>query len=166
MDSVNNWTTLRAPKKRSEMRTLHDAKWQAEGKAGAFTHPFCLAFHEQLIQTCHPLGQIQLLRLRVGERTLGYLYNFIYQGRISAYQTGFEFDADNKLCPGIVSHVLAIEYNRDRGANIYDFLAGDHSYKQRLGTPSQPVEWIVLQRPRAKFRIEKILRSVKRRCGF
>jgi len=24
MDSVNNWTTLRAPKKRSEMRTLHD----------------------------------------------------------------------------------------------------------------------------------------------
>ena len=68
-----------------------------------------------------------------------------------------------KVKPGLVSHCLAIAYNLDQGANIYDFMAGASQYKASLGTEFTHMSWLVLQRNRLSLRLEQRLRSLRQR---
>jgi len=90
---------------------------------------------------------IDLLKVTAGAKTIGYLYNFSFQGRVSAYQSGFDYEmSDPHLKPGLTSHHLAIEmYLRD-GAPSYDFLAGADRYKLSLSTIATPLHWIEIGR--------------------
>lgn len=117
------------------LRRLHTRTWQARGEAGAFASPRLVAFHRRLVEHGFP-GQVQLLRLRVGARALGYLYNFLHRGRVHQYQVGFDYPADKRLNLGLLAHVLAIEHYRRSGARHYDLLAGDAQYKRQLATRS------------------------------
>lgn len=148
------------------MKALHTRYWETRGEPGAFAHPFIDGFHRDLIETREAHGEIQLLHVAAGEQTIGYLYNFVHAGRVYNYQSGFQYDDNPKLKPGLVCHTLAIEFNRQLGADVYDFLAGEGQQKQSLGNHSTDMVWMVLQRDRARFRVEDILRSVKRRCGL
>ncbi len=148
------------------MTALHQASWQGKGEEGAFVHPCICRFHRALIESRLPHGEIQLLRVRAGDETLGYLYNFVHAGRVYAYQSGFRQFDDAKLKPGLMAHTLAIQYNQAHGANTYDFLAGDYQYKESLSNAATSMHWIVLQKRRARFHIEDVLRTVKRKCGL
>jgi hypothetical protein len=149
-----------------EMKRLHQAYWEEKGKRGAFGTEFCDRFHRRLIADRLPHGEIQLLRVRSGTTILGYLYNFVYQGRVYCYQSGFDYDEDPKRKPGLVSHALAVQHNLDQGAAVYDFLGGDSRYKQSLCTDSVPMRWLVWQRPRWRFRLEDALRGMQHRLGL
>lgn len=148
-----------------EMKRLHQAYWQAKGHPGAFGSDFCDRFHRMLITELWPLGEIQLLRVRNGSATLGYLYNFVHEGRVLCYQSGFDYDdeGDPKRKPGMVSHVLAVQHNLKNGADIYDFLGGTCRYKTSLSTDSEKMCWFVWQRPRLKFHVENLLRQARRK---
>lgn len=147
------------------LKVLHDARWCARGEPGAFL-PFCDTFHRDLIESRFDTGEIQMLRISAGEDEVGYLYNFVYGGRVYNYQSGFTFGDDPKQKPGLVTHALAIQYNLEQGADIYDFMAGDHRHKRSLAVEGKPMRWIVLRRPRLRFSIEDVLRGWKRRCGI
>jgi len=114
-----------------------------------------------LITTRFSRGEVQLLRITVGEKTIGYLYNFVLKGRVYAYQNGFCYDADPVLKPGYVSHFLAIQHNLAGGAAVYDFLAGNMRYKQSLSDQSGEMQWIVIRREKLMFSIERWLRRLK-----
>lgn len=147
----------------TELTELHDARWRAVGKAGAFADDFLKGFHRRLVTEGVRAGAVQLLRTRAGDgRIIGYLYNFMHRGRVYAYQSGFERPADNRLKPGLVSHHLAIEMNRAAGQRVYDFLAGDSRYKRSLSNHVSELLWLVVQRPALKFEIENAARALKR----
>ena len=148
-----------------EMKRLHQDYWQAKGHPGAFGSDFCDRFHRMLITELWPLGEIQLLRVRNGSATMGYLYNFLHEGRVLCYQSGFDYDeeGDPKRKPGMVSHVLAVQHNLKNGAAIYDFLGGTCRYKTSLSTDSEKMRWFVWQRPRLKFQVENLLRQARRK---
>lgn len=114
---------------------LHGRTWDARGTAGAFATPRLAAFHRRLVARGFPDG-VQLLRLRVGARPLGYLYNFLHQGRVYQYQVGFDYPDDNRLNLGLLAHVLSIEHYRQTGQRHYDLLAGDAQYKRQLASRS------------------------------
>jgi CelD/BcsL family acetyltransferase involved in cellulose biosynthesis len=100
----------------------------------------------------------------VGEGgTIGCLYNFLFRGRVYAYQSGLAYSPDNRLKPGLVSHDEAMELNRKAGARVYDFLAGEARYKASLSTGVAQLSWVVVQRPRFDFKLEEAIRSLKRR---
>lgn len=147
----------------AELKRLHQAYWMTRGHPGSFAGPFFETFHAGLLRDRFDRGEIQLAKIAAGERVIGYLYNFAYRKHIYAYQSGFQYEADAKFKPGLVSHYLAIEHNLTSGASIYDFLAGEGQHKQSLGTAATEMTWLVLQRSLAKFRIEDALRSLKRR---
>lgn len=147
-----------------EMKVAHTKYWQSQGSPGAFTSEFCDQLHRNIINERFPHGEVQLLKVRAGENVFGYLYNFVYQGRVLSYQSGFHYDENPKLKPGLVSHALAIEHCVARGHQIYDFLAGDSQYKRMLSHSSKKMRWYILRRHRVKFRVEAALRSVKRLC--
>lgn len=130
-----------------ELKELHQASWQDKGQDGAFASPFFERFHRRLVREAWPSGQIDLLRLCAGHRTIGCLYNFLHEGRAYAYQSGFDFTRDNRHKPGLVSHALAAQRYLDAGLDRYLLLAGDSRYKRSLATGSDTLHWLVAHRP-------------------
>jgi CelD/BcsL family acetyltransferase involved in cellulose biosynthesis len=148
----------------AELAELHQAQWQARGQPGAFATDFLRDFHHRLVAEALPAGEAQLLRARAGDgRVIGHLYNFVYRDRVYAYQSGFPQHADNRLKPGLLSHHLAILLNRANGLRFYDFMAGDSRYKRSLSNRQDELIWVVVQRPAARFAVERGLRGLKAR---
>ena len=148
------------------LRELHQNYWRERGKPGSFAQPFFGRFHERLIEREFGAGVVQLLRLTAGGTELGYLYNHVYGGRVYSYQSGFAYAGANQHHrPGVVAHVLAIEHNAVRGRDVYDFLAGESEFKRSFANGSEPLAWMVLQRPRLKLRIEDAVRRAHRSIG-
>lgn len=146
------------------LKQFHQIYWTSRGKPGSFSNTFFETFHRRLVRERFEFGEIQLIRIDAGGRDIGYLYNFVYDGRVSNYQSGFDYGVCEKHNrPGLVAHAMAVDLNIALEQRIYDFLAGDYQYKRMLGTHSEPMTWIVLQRDRLKFRAEEGLRRLKRR---
>jgi CelD/BcsL family acetyltransferase involved in cellulose biosynthesis len=125
------------------MAELHQAVWEARGKSGSFSAPFFRRFHDALIEAGVPRGEVALLEISCGETTIGLLYNFIWKGRMSAYQSGFVYQPDEgQAKPGLTCHHAAIRAALDQGLDVYDFLAGDDRYKRSLANHSQPQFWL------------------------
>jgi CelD/BcsL family acetyltransferase involved in cellulose biosynthesis len=145
-----------------EMGVLHSRRWQKAGKSGAFVRDNWVAFHRELIRAAFDRGEIQLLRIRCGERDVGFIYNFIWRGNVLVLQTGFAVEDRNALRPGYVSHMLAMQFNARQGATRYDFMIGDAEYKRALAKPCPPLVTVRLQRRRLKFRMEALLYKLVR----
>jgi Acetyltransferase (GNAT) domain len=145
-----------------ELVALHRRAWGERGEAGAFL-PFVHAFHRRLIERRFAAGEIQLVRVRAGDATIGCLYNFVWLGDVSFYQSGLAYETDSKLKPGLVCHALAIDHAARAGHRSYDFLAGDSRYKQSLATDARELVWLRLQKPRLRFALEDAARTVRDR---
>lgn len=144
-----------------ELKALHQAAWQARGETGAFANDAFTAFHERLISERLGAGEIELLRLRSAAGTIACLYNFFYEGRVLSYQSGVALEDDNRRKPGLVAHAAAIAYARTRGAQAYDFLAGEARYKRSLADRQNRLVWLAVRRPTAAFAAERGLRRLK-----
>jgi CelD/BcsL family acetyltransferase involved in cellulose biosynthesis len=144
-----------------DLKVLHQMRWEPRGKGGAFAYPFLGRFHRSLIARCLPEGNAELLRISAGEEPIGYLYNFIWRGWVGTYLSGFAYEADARLKPGLVSYYLCAERHLANGMRVQDFLAGNERYKTSLGKPGPDMFWLALQRPRLRFRLESALRRIK-----
>jgi CelD/BcsL family acetyltransferase involved in cellulose biosynthesis len=145
------------------LKLLHQQHWVSRGEPGAFANPFFEHFHRRLICQSFDSGAIQLLVIRSGQRVLGYLYNFVYRGHVYFYQSGFDYELSARYNqPGLVAIALAVEYNATQGHHLFDLLAGDAHYKQRLGTHSATMAWVTLQRDRLSFRVEDAARGLRK----
>jgi len=142
-----------------ELRRLHQQHWVDKGAPGAFGSDFGLAFHHSLIESRFAKGEVQLAEIRAGKEPIGYLYNFVFDRVIYNYQSAFHYSTDAKLKPGLVSHCCAVQHNIAAGMKTYDLLMGKQRFKKNLATHSGEMVWLVLQKPRMRFRLE---RAVKR----
>ena len=86
------------------------------------------------------------------------MYNLVLRGHVLAFVTGFLYEEDKRLKPGLVCHTLAIERHLREGASVYDFLAGETRYKSNLGIPGPDFVYLLIQRPTAVTRAERLLR--------
>jgi len=144
-----------------DLLRLHARRWAARGMRGAFADPWFEQFHRRLILTRLRHGEIQLLRVRAADRTIGCLYNFVYGGRVLFYQSGFALHEAPHVKPGYLTHAAAVEHNARLGHAVYDMLGGSEAYKERLATGSTRLVWLRVQRPLARFSVEQRLRRVK-----
>lgn len=142
------------------LQRVHQTCWNARGEPGAFATPRIVEFHQQLIETCLPRGQVELLEAKAGDTPIGYLYNFVLDGVVSNYQTGFVYEDDAHLKPGLVSHTLAVERALSRGARVYDFLMGDQRYKRSMARHEATMQWLVLRNQSVRTNVRSRLRSV------
>jgi CelD/BcsL family acetyltransferase involved in cellulose biosynthesis len=146
------------------LQGLHQPYWQARGQPGAFGNDYAQEFHRRLIATAWPRGEVQFIEIKVGERTLGVLYNFVFNGESGNYQSGIDYTlVDGSDSPGLVCHAEAVALCAAAGLRVYDFLAGEHRYKRQLSTLAGEMHWIVLQRPRLRFRLEDLATDWVRR---
>jgi hypothetical protein len=147
----------------TEMARLHNAVWRARGIAGAFECSTFMGFHTDLVQQLAVHNGIKLLRARAGEHVLGYVYGLNDRGCNYVYQSGFCYEEDTKLRPGLVTHALAITHCRNQGLHEYDLMAGESQYKRALAQERRDIAWITLHRGTLASRLYIALREAKRR---
>jgi Acetyltransferase (GNAT) domain len=141
------------------MGKLHTEKWVKAGAAGCFANQKWVNFHEKIIRNGFPNGRILLFAINSGETNIGYLYGHLYNNTAYMQQTGFAPMQQNILKPGYVSHLLAMSYCADKGISEYDFLPDDEtSYKKFFSAAGDSMFWVLLQKNRAKFILEKYIR--------
>ena len=145
------------------LRSLHQQYWIAQGMPGAFGSEFALDFHHKMIRNRFPQGEIQLAEISTGSTPIGYLYNYVFNGVVYNYQSAFHYNDDARLKPGLVSHCRAVQYNIDAGMKTYDLLMGTQRFKQNLSTHEGKMAWLVLQKPRIRFRLEQVALRWRRR---
>ena len=148
----------------TELARLHQRYWRRRGRPGAFANSWFERFHRALINRAFQSGGTDLLQLTAGPKIAGYLYNFVFQGHVSAYQSGFDYDlSDPHLKPGLTAHHLAIEMYLREGARSYDFLAGADRYKVSLSTTSVPMHWIESGRTGLPAAFIRMIRTIRNR---
>ncbi|WP_187147852.1 GNAT family N-acetyltransferase [Halorhodospira halophila] len=145
------------------MVELHQARWQAQGKVGAFADPFMRAFHEHLIEAGAQDGSARMIRVQTSERVIGYLYNLRAGGYECNYQSGLAYEADPRSKPGLVSHILAMAAAAETGVHCYDFLVGESQYKRSLASGKGEMLRVSLQRRRPMLWLERQLRAARDR---
>ena len=145
-----------------EMGILHEAGWRERGEGGAWRYPFLVRFHKRLIAVAFPAGGIEIVRISCGETPIGYVHCLVREGWIGSYLSGFAYEADNKVKPGLVSFYLYIEEKLKGSSEVLDFLAGDHRYKTSLGQPGPNMYWLRVPERRPQLMLENALRRVKR----
>jgi CelD/BcsL family acetyltransferase involved in cellulose biosynthesis len=142
------------------LRRFHDARWQSQGSSGAFSTPESVKFHQRIIAEHVAPGDqtagfsVELLRIRCDTEVIGVLYNLIYRGRVSFYQSGLHYAMDNRLKPGLVTHTLAVQRYLDGDASEYDFLAGGPEtarYKESLASGRRSLMWLEYSVPSPKM---------------
>jgi hypothetical protein len=144
-----------------EISPLHMEKWGKKPGESGFSNPEFMKFHKNLISVAFQLKQVDLIKIYCGERVLGYLYNFLYKGKIYFYLSGLVSEQDSKLKPGLCAHALVIQHYMDKGYVFYDFMGGKDRYKSSLGSEHEKLYHISLQKDRLKFKVESFLRHVK-----
>jgi CelD/BcsL family acetyltransferase involved in cellulose biosynthesis len=113
---------------------LHQRAWKDRGKPGSFTSKYFDDFHRHMLQHSFNPERIRLYVFYVGEQPVGALYGFVEGRTFSFYQSGFLYEKDNRIKPGLVCHALLIQELASEGLDYYDFLAGSATYKKSLGT--------------------------------
>jgi CelD/BcsL family acetyltransferase involved in cellulose biosynthesis len=116
-----------------------------------------------VIETSFAEGGIEIVRVSCGDTPIGYIHCLVRSGWIGSYLSGFAYEGDNKVKPGLVSFYLYIEHKLKTGGEVFDFLAGDHRYKMSMGKPGPNIYWFLVQERRLQFMLEDGLRWVKQR---
>jgi hypothetical protein len=142
---------------------LHERAWQDRSVGGAWRFPFLVSFHRRLIETRFADGGIALVRISCAGEAVGYIHCLVQDGWIGSYLSGFAYEADNKVKPGLVSFYLYIQHLLKGDGQVFDFLAGDHRYKMSLGQPGPNMYWYRVQERRWSLRLEDAMRWVKHR---
>jgi CelD/BcsL family acetyltransferase involved in cellulose biosynthesis len=118
-----------------ELIGLHQARWEREGRKGAFASARFTGFHRDFIaRSMGDRPRVLLYRLRNEAGTIGCLYSFIEDGMVLFYQSGFIDVEDNRLKPGLSTHAMCMQECLARGLETYNFLAGEARYKRELAT--------------------------------
>jgi hypothetical protein len=144
-----------------EMVALHQSAWIDRGKPGAFASARVVDLHRGLIRRSFNSGMVLLLRVTAGRTVLGVAHNFVFRGKVYAYQQGLRQEEDRRLHPGFVTTACVIQYCLDHGFSEYDHLAGQHIDKKALSTHTRPLDWVVWRRRTAATRAIDLLKHIR-----
>jgi CelD/BcsL family acetyltransferase involved in cellulose biosynthesis len=101
-----------------------------------------------------------MVEASAGGTSFGYLYNFVMDGVVYNYQSGFLYESDGRYKPGLVTHALAIQHNVDGGNQTYDLLMGDQRFKRSLAMQEEDMLSLVVRRTRLRLRLEERLHDI------
>lgn len=146
-----------------QLRELHLARWTDLDKSTSLAADDVVSFHRRMIRALFASGAVDLLRIGTAERPVGFLYNFVVRGKVSMFQSGFDYQPSGKRSPGLLTHALAIEHYRRRGLREYDFLSGDAQYKRTLCNGVRQLMWTTVYRDRPWIRLLLAARRLRER---
>jgi CelD/BcsL family acetyltransferase involved in cellulose biosynthesis len=140
---------------------LHQERWTSEGFPGSFASVKFSRFHRELISKIVEMGWVQVWLLKNNDDTIYAIYDFVYGGKISHYQSGMGTSPKSLLSPGFLLRDLSIEYAITQGLKECDFLKGDEkSYKFSWHGGTRPIIQVRLAKASPKESIYKVLTTI------
>jgi CelD/BcsL family acetyltransferase involved in cellulose biosynthesis len=116
-----------------ELKRLHQARWERQGKPGCFSSHRFAEFHQDLLRPLWRRGGLLLTALRRGGETVAASYCLRHRGRVYFYQGGINPDA-MPFRPGHCLRACELRRAIERGDRVFDFLSGDEDYKVQWAT--------------------------------
>jgi CelD/BcsL family acetyltransferase involved in cellulose biosynthesis len=111
-----------------DLYRLHNTRWQKRGASGAFSTAALQAFHHEVAERFLARGWLRLHRLKCDGQTKASFYCFARGKRVYYYLSGFD-DGIGKFSPGNVMMAYSVQHAIAEGAEEFDLLRGDESYK-------------------------------------
>lgn len=121
---------------------LHDRRWEARSSLSSET---ARAFHSDFAAAALERGWLRLWLLEVDGEAIAAWYGWRLGGRYAYYNSGFDPERA-PLRPGLVLLAGVIRSALEEGADEFDFLLGDESYKFRFAERSRTVHNVTLAR--------------------
>jgi len=112
---------------------LHRARWQEAGGSGSFATPEYIEFHRQTMKSAFARGWLRLYCLELDGEIAAITYCYRFRNRVYLMQAGFD-PRLAKANPGKVLLGFALEHAIGEGNEVFDFLKGEHRYKDQLAT--------------------------------
>jgi CelD/BcsL family acetyltransferase involved in cellulose biosynthesis len=126
---------------------LHNLRWRDRGGSDAFNTPGLVGFHQEFSQVALERGWLRLYVLRLDGKPAACLYGFLYRRTFYFYQSGFDTTYD-KQSVGLVTMGLAIQSAIEEGAEEYDLLHGNETYKSHWSRDSRALGRLEAYPPR------------------
>jgi len=124
----------------SELKILHEKRWNKKNMQGAFSSPKFIEFHREFMSRLLKSGQLCLHRTSIGNQLIAILYNIRFADTESYYQSGFDLQLGSRVRPGIYAHMQAIECSIKDKIKYYDMMKGsDDSYKSEYRATVVPM---------------------------
>lgn len=115
------------------LAALHRMRWAALGGSESFGSPQYLAFHRSVIKSFFGRRWLRLYCLEVDGELSAMLYCYRFRNRVFLMQAGFD-PALSRLGTGKVLLGHALEHAIGEASEAFDFLRGEHRYKEELAT--------------------------------
>ena len=117
---------------------LHRLRWRQAGiKDGGGSESFqsdaYIDFHRRIIKASLARGWLRLYCLELDGEVAAITYCYRFRKRVYLMQAGFD-PAKARCNPGKVLLGHAIEHAIGEGSEVFDFLRGEHRYKNQLAT--------------------------------
>jgi len=112
---------------------LHQRRWREAGGSESFATPEYVEFHRRIIKSAFPRGWLRLYCLELDGEIAAVTYCYRFRNRVYLMQAGFD-PAKARANPGKVLLGYAIEHAIGEGNAVFDFLKGEHRYKDQLAT--------------------------------
>ena len=112
---------------------LHRARWSASGGSESFSSAQYVDFHRRIIKACFARERLRLNCLELDGEIAAITYCYRFRNRVYLMQAGFD-PAKAKANPGRVLLGYALEHAIGEGNVVFDFLRGEHRYKDQLAT--------------------------------
>jgi len=140
------------PSRLESLFDLHQRRWRAAGKPGAFADAARCGFYREMGEAFLRRGWLRFCSLQIEGRWAAHEFSFEHLGRVSFLQQAFDTGcAESNVGTALKGHV--IRESIERGAREYDFLGGGAEYKGRWGAQERPCVSLVAARPGVRTRL-------------
>src|SRR5207245_508337 len=125
---------------------LHLRRWNLRGGSDGFHTERLLTFHQDFSTLALKKGWLRLRVLTLDGRPAGAFYGLRYRDKYYFYQSGFD-ETFLRQSVGLVTIGLTIKEAIEEGADEYDLLHGDESYKFLWTSEVRPLSRFELYPP-------------------
>ena len=115
------------------LAVLHRRRWAAAGASESFQSPQYIEFHRRIIKASLARGWLRLYCLELDGEIAAITYCYRFRDRVFLMQSGFD-PSKAKANPGRVLLGHALEHAIGEGNIVFDFLRGEHRYKDQLAS--------------------------------
>ncbi|WP_328305123.1 GNAT family N-acetyltransferase [Actinomycetospora sp. NBC_00405] len=127
----------------AEFFRLHNSRWDEREGGSTITSPTVHAFHEDFAAAALERRWLRMSFLEVEGTAVAALYAWRIGGRYAYFQAGFDTAWADKSV-GLVLMAHTVREAIEEGADEYDLLLGDETYKARFATDERAVETLVV----------------------
>jgi CelD/BcsL family acetyltransferase involved in cellulose biosynthesis len=123
---------------------LHRKRWGLS--SDSFATPEYVEVHRRIMKACLERGWLRLYCLEVDGEIAAMSYCYRFRNRVFLMQSGYD-PALSRFKPGNVLLGYALEDAVAQGHEVFDFLRGEHRYKQELSTGNRETAYVAAFRP-------------------